>query len=133
MAKILSVRVSLEFNDPLNSTRAIARRLPGAIASGIIYAVDHGAAIIDLPLDPGTAGLTRLGTPAAAGGSPAEKAAVAYALRKNVVAGGAGGRRRPGPRPDRLSGGVHRGRRGGRGRQERPGGPVQQPAPRTCR
>ena len=85
MAKILSIRVSLEFNDPLNSTRAIARRLPGAIASGIIYAVDHGARIIDLPLDPGTAGLTPQGIPAAAGGSPAEKAAVAYALRKNVV------------------------------------------------
>jgi hypothetical protein len=85
MAKILSIRVSLEFNDPLNSTRAIARRLPGAIASGVIYAVDHGARIIDLPLDPGTAGLTGQGSPAAAGGSPAEKAAVAYALRKNVV------------------------------------------------
>jgi Subtilase family len=84
-AKILSIRVSLEFNDPLNADRAIASRLPGAIASGIIYAVDHGARIIDLPLDPGTAGLTGQGTPAAAGGSPAEKAAVAYALRKNVV------------------------------------------------
>ena len=84
-ARILSVRVSLEFNDPLNSDRAIARRLPGAIASGIIYAVDHGARIIDLPLDPATAGLTGQGSPAAAGGSPAEQAAVAYALRKNVV------------------------------------------------
>jgi hypothetical protein len=84
-AKILSIRVSLEFNDPLNSSPAIARRLPGAIASGIIYAVDHGARIIDLPLDPGAAGLTGQGSPAAAGGSPAEKAAVAYALRKNVV------------------------------------------------
>ena len=84
-ARILSIRVSLEFNDPLNADRAIARRLPGAIASGIIYAVDHGARIIDLPLDPGTAGLTGQGSPAAAGGSPAEQAAVAYALRKNVV------------------------------------------------
>jgi hypothetical protein len=84
-AKILSIRVSLEFNDPLNADQAIARKLPGAIASGIIYAVDHGARIIDLPLDPGTAGLTGQGNPPAAGGSPAEKAAVAYALRKNVV------------------------------------------------
>ena len=79
------VRVTLEYNDPLNSDQAIARRLPGAIASGIIYAVDHGARVIDLPLDPGTAGLTGQGNPAAAGGSPAERAAVAYALRKNVV------------------------------------------------
>jgi len=61
MAKILSVRVSLEYNDPLNSDQAIARKLPRAIASGIVYAVDHGARIIALPLDPGTAGLTGQG------------------------------------------------------------------------
>ena len=84
-AKILSIRVSLEYNDPLNSDPAIARRLPAAIAEGITYAVDHGARIIDLPLDPGTAGLTGQGDPAAAGGSQAEQAAVTYALRKNVV------------------------------------------------
>ena len=84
-AKILSIRVGLEYNDPLNSDPAIARRLPAAIAEGITYAADHGARVIDLPLDPGTAGLTGQGDPAAAGGSPAEQAAVAYALRKNVV------------------------------------------------
>jgi Subtilase family len=84
-AKILSIRVGLEYNDPLNSDQAIARRLPAAIAEGITYAVDHGARIIDLPLDPGTAGLTGQGDPAAAGGSRAEQAAVTYALRKNVV------------------------------------------------
>jgi len=84
-AKILSIRVDLEFNDPLNSDRALTRRLPGAIAAGITYAVNHGARVIDLPLDPGTFGLTGHGDPAAAGGSPAEQAAVSYALRKSVV------------------------------------------------
>jgi hypothetical protein len=84
-AKILSVRVTLEFNDPLVSDQAISRRLPDAIAEGLVYAVNHGARVIDLPLDPGTLGLTANGDPAAAGGSPAERAAVGYALRKNVV------------------------------------------------
>jgi Subtilase family len=84
-AKILSVRVTLEFNDPLVSDQAISRRLPQAIADGIRYAANHGARIIDLPLDPGTLGLTSQGDPAAAGGSPAEQAAVGYALSKGVV------------------------------------------------
>ena len=51
-ARILSVRVSLESSDPLRSDQAVAGRLPDAIADGIIYAVRHGARIIDLPLDP---------------------------------------------------------------------------------
>ena len=85
-AKILSVRVNLEENDPLNADTAVASRLPAAIASGIRYAVHHGAQVIDLPLDPGTASAD--GTPgaaAAAGGSAAERSAVAYALAKGVV------------------------------------------------
>ena len=82
---ILSVRVTLEFNDPLASDQSVSRRLPQAIADGIRYAADHGARIIDLPLDPGTLGLTGQGDPAAAGGSPAEQAAVAYALNKGIV------------------------------------------------
>ena len=83
--KILSVRVTLEFNDPLASDQAISRRLPQAIADGIRYAADHGARVIDLPMDPGTLGLTSKGDPAAAGGSPAERAAVGYALSKGIV------------------------------------------------
>jgi subtilase family protein len=84
-ARILSVRVTLEFNDPLSSDASISRRLPQAIADGITYAVAHGARIIDLPLDPGTLGLTGQGDPAAAGGSRAERAAVDDALGQGVL------------------------------------------------
>jgi Subtilase family len=84
-ARILSVRVTLEFNDPLSSGATLSRRLPGAIADGIAYAVAHGARVIDLPLDPGTLGITGQGDPAAAGGSAAELAAVENALGKSVV------------------------------------------------
>jgi subtilisin family serine protease len=53
-ARILSIQVTLEYNDPLDADAAIAGRLPAAIAEGIRYAVDHGASVIALPLDPGT-------------------------------------------------------------------------------
>jgi subtilisin family serine protease len=82
-ARILSVQVTLEYDDPLNSDSAITRRLPAAIAAGIRYAVGHGATIIALPLDPGTLG--RAGDPAAAGGSAAERAAVSFALAHDVL------------------------------------------------
>lgn len=77
--RILSVPVTLEFNDPLNSDAAVAGRLPAAIAAGIRYAVGHGASVIALPLDPGTFGSS------AAGGSAAERSAVGYALAHNVL------------------------------------------------
>ena len=82
-AKILSIRVTLEYNDPLNATTGITGRLPSAIADGIVYAVNHGAKVIDLPLDAGTFGLAA--DASAAGGSPAERSAVRYALDKGVV------------------------------------------------
>ena len=79
-AKILSVRVTLDSNDPQLADPAIARALPGAIAHGIRWAVRHDATVVDLPLDP----VTTAGAPGS-GGSAAEKAAVAYALSKHVV------------------------------------------------
>ncbi len=84
-ARILSLPVTLEYDDPLNSDAAVTRRLPAAIAAGIRYAVDHGATVIALPLDPGTLGGTASGDPTAAGGSAAERAAVSYAIAHNVL------------------------------------------------
>ena len=70
-ATILSVRVTLESNDPLLADANIAAALPDAIARGIRYAVKHGADVIDLQLDP----VTTPGAPGA-GGSQDERAAV---------------------------------------------------------
>ena len=102
-ARLLSVRVTLDATDPLATDSAITSGLPAAIAAGIRYAVRSGAQVIDLPLDPGQslsalvasmAPVPALGTPptpaeiaeqAAAGGSPAEQAAVSFALSKGVV------------------------------------------------
>jgi len=83
-ARILSLQVTLEYNDPLNSDAAITQRLPAAIAAGIRYAVGQGATVIALPLDPGTLGAAPAGDPAA-GGSAAERAAVSFALARNVL------------------------------------------------
>jgi hypothetical protein len=85
-AKILAVRVTLSPGDPLWSNSAVTSRLPGAIAEGIRYAVQHGASVIDLPPDPGLPGFSGWGDVSAiAGGSAAEKAAVAYAVSRDVL------------------------------------------------
>jgi len=81
-ARILSVPVTLEYNDPLDADAAVTARLPAAIAAGIRYAVAHGATVISLPLDPTAMGAR---ANAAAGGSAAERAAVAYAVARDVV------------------------------------------------
>jgi len=79
-ATILPVRVTLESSDPLLADANVAASLPGAIARGIRYAVRHHATVIALPLDP----VTIPGAPGA-GGSAAERSAVAYALAHRVV------------------------------------------------
>jgi subtilisin family serine protease len=83
-ARVLSLQVTLEYNDPLNADAAVTRLLPAAIAAGIRYAVGHGATVIALPLDPAALAAAPSGDPAA-GGSAAEKAAVSFALAHNVV------------------------------------------------
>jgi subtilisin family serine protease len=83
-ARVLSLQVTLEYNDPLNSDAAITRGLPAAIAAGIRYAVGRGATVIALPLDPGALEAAPSGDPAA-GGSAAERAAVSFALGHNVL------------------------------------------------
>jgi hypothetical protein len=100
-SRILSVRVTLDPGDPALDSSAAGAVLPGAIASGIRYAVAHGASVIDLPLDPGRPNPTAIaalpiprfstqapqlnGIIAAEGGSVAEQQAVAYAISQGVV------------------------------------------------
>jgi hypothetical protein len=85
-ARILSIPVTLPAGDPELSQSGIAAAIPNAIAAGIRYAVRHGATVIDLPIDPGQPDSSgTAGASAAAGGSPAEHAAVSYALAHNVV------------------------------------------------
>jgi hypothetical protein len=85
-AKVLSVRVTLSPGDPLWSDRKVTAQLPDAIAAGIRYAVRHGASVIDLPADPGIRDpAIASGSSAAAGGSPAERSAISYALKSDVL------------------------------------------------
>jgi hypothetical protein len=104
-ARVLSVQVTLDSTSSQASDAGVTARLPDAIAAGINYAVSAGAQVIDLPLDPGqstgalaassssagsgspAAGTSTAGQAeqAAAGGSDAERTAVAKALSKGVV------------------------------------------------
>jgi subtilisin family serine protease len=84
-ARILSLQVTLEYDDPLDLNAAITGGIPGAIAAGIRYAVDHGATVISLPLDPATMGIATPSSAASADGRRAERAAIAYALSHDVV------------------------------------------------
>ena len=83
-ARILSVQVTLEYNDPLDSNSAVTSQLPAAIAAGIRYAVAHGATVISLPLDPSAMGGAGAAS-AAADRNQAERAAVAYAISRDVL------------------------------------------------
>ena len=85
-ARILSVPVTLPGDDPALSQSATAARIPAAIAAGIRYAVQNGATVIDLPIDPGQPGSSGTGgAAAAAGGSTAEQKAINYAIARDVV------------------------------------------------
>lgn len=75
-AKILSIRVTWENDDPLRRSGALDGRNRDAVARGIRYAVDQGADIINMSLGGGRSYYN---------GSSSEEAAIKYALSKGVV------------------------------------------------
>ncbi|WP_218038905.1 S8 family serine peptidase [Acrocarpospora pleiomorpha] len=75
-ARILSVRVTLENDDPQRADARTVARGRLAVARGIRYAVDHGAQVISMSLGGGEGSYE---------GSPEEEDAVRYALGKSVV------------------------------------------------
>jgi type VII secretion-associated serine protease mycosin len=76
LAKILSIRVTWENNDPIRQSHGAALQDRDAVAKGIRYAVDHGANVINMSLG---------GTNATFNGTAADEAAIKYALDKGVV------------------------------------------------
>jgi type VII secretion-associated serine protease mycosin len=75
-AKILSIRVTWENDDPERSDRAQVSRTRDAVAKGIRYAVDHGAQVINMSLGGGKLIYN---------GNPVEADAVRYALDKGAI------------------------------------------------
>ncbi|GAA2083417.1 S8 family serine peptidase [Actinomadura alba] len=74
-AKVLSIRVTWENDDPLRSGAEVNRNRD-AVAKGIRYAVDNGANIINMSLGGGKLFYN---------GSPTEENAIRYALSKGIV------------------------------------------------
>lgn len=75
-AKILSIRVTWENDDPLRRNSGQVNRNRDAVAKGIRYAVDNGADVINMSLGGGRAYYE---------GNSTEEAAIRYALGKGVV------------------------------------------------
>lgn len=73
-AQILSIRVTLENDDPLRGKQSTSGR--DALAKGIRYAVDHGADVVSMSLGGGSGSWE---------GSAAEEEAVQYALERGAV------------------------------------------------
>lgn len=75
-ARILSIRVTLENDDPRRRNREVDARCRTALAKGIRYAVRHGARVISMSLGGGSGAYE---------GSKAEEEAVRYARMRGVV------------------------------------------------
>ncbi|HEU5156952.1 MAG TPA: S8 family serine peptidase [Streptosporangiaceae bacterium] len=75
-AKILSIRVTWENDDPERSDRTRVNRTKDAVAKGIRYAADHGAQVINMSLGGGKMIYN---------GNPVEEEAVRYALSKGAM------------------------------------------------
>jgi type VII secretion-associated serine protease mycosin len=75
-AKILSIRVTWELNDPLRGDHDQVDHARDAVAKGIRYAADHGAQVISMSLGGGNLFYN---------GNSAEEAAIKYAIGKGSV------------------------------------------------